>query len=236
MLRGKSPALTLLAPEQRVSHMPRLFHRPPKYCLHKGTKQAVVSYFGKTLYVGPYGSQKSHERYQEILREWHEKRYSEQAKNQPDSELPDVDATVAKITAASLRQKKRAGSPVTISELILVYRRYTHQYYRKHGKVTREAGMIDDVLRFLRKHHGLTIVDDFGPVALELREKMIDDLDWSRKHINKQVNRLRAMFKWASAKRSSPHLLQRHCGSCPALRRAAPEHAQQHQFYQSLMR
>ena len=29
---------------------------------------------------------------------------------------------------------------------------------------------------------------------------MIDELDWSRKYINKQVNRLRGMFKWASAK------------------------------------
>ena|GEM_PF-4902017 len=37
-LRGKSPELTLLAPEQRAKHMPRLFHRPPKYSLHKGTR------------------------------------------------------------------------------------------------------------------------------------------------------------------------------------------------------
>ena len=48
--------------------MPRLFHRPPLYRLHKSTKQAVVSFFGNKIYLGPYGSPRSHERYQEILK------------------------------------------------------------------------------------------------------------------------------------------------------------------------
>ncbi len=52
-----------------------------------------------------------------------------------------------------LRQKRRQGSPLTINELVLVYRRHTHEYYRKNGKVTREATIIDDVIRYLRKHH-----------------------------------------------------------------------------------
>ncbi len=105
------------------------------------------------------------------------------------------------VTASSLREKRLVGAPITISELILVYRRHTHEYYRKNGEVTREAGAIDDVLRILRKHYAMTYASEFGPLLLdELREKMIDDLDWSRKYINKQVNRLRAMFKWASAK------------------------------------
>ncbi len=50
--------------------MPRLFHRPPKYRFHKTTKQAVVSFFGKHIYLGPYGSHRSHQRYQEVLEEW----------------------------------------------------------------------------------------------------------------------------------------------------------------------
>jgi integrase len=38
-------------------------------------------------------------------------------------------------------------------------------------------------------------------VALDaLREKMIDELDWSRKYLNKQVNRIRGMFQWAGSK------------------------------------
>jgi hypothetical protein len=34
---------------------------------------------------------------------------------------------VASVTPASLREKAKAGSPVTISELILVYRRHMHE-------------------------------------------------------------------------------------------------------------
>ena len=185
--------------------MPRLFHRPPKYRFHKSTKQAVVSFFGETLYIGPYGSQKSHQRYQELLEQWEKRRHDEMAERSsasPSTESKsDLDRIVESVTPASLREKAKAGAPISISELILVYRRHTHEYYRKRGKVTREAGMIDEALRFLRRHHKATMVQDFGPVMLdELREKMIDELDWSRGHINKQVNRLRGMFKWAAAK------------------------------------
>ncbi len=116
--------------------MPRLYHRPPKYGLHKGSKQAIVSLFGQRVYLGPYGSPRSHT-----------------------------------------------------------------EYYRKNGKLTREATLIDDVIRILRKHHATDFLDDFGLAALEiLREKMIDELDGSRKHINKQVGRLVRMFKWAVGK------------------------------------
>ena len=182
--------------------MPRLFHRPPKYRLHKTTKQAVVSFFGKHIYLGPYGSQRSLQRYQEVLTEWEYLRDRERDDIQADSKhrAPDTNGEVSGVTASTLREKNLAGSPIAICELILVYRRHTHQYYRKNGEVTREAGAIDDALRILRRHHALTYASDFGPVLLDqLRESMIDELDWSRKYINKQVNRIRGMFKWASS-------------------------------------
>lgn len=178
--------------------MPRLFHRPPKYRLHKTTNQAVVSFFGRHIYLGPFGSKKSLQRYQEVLREWEQARHREGGSQETHGHS---DQAAQGVTAESLRQKRLAGSPVTISELILVYRRHTHEYYRKHGEVTREAGVIDDALRILRKHFGLSFADDFGPVRLDqLRDKMIDELDWCRSYINKQVNRIRGMFKWAAAK------------------------------------
>lgn len=173
--------------------MPRLVHRPPSYRRHKTTQQAVVSLFGEKVYLGPYGSPRSHARYQEILKKW------ERHRHQLANEASAVPA-VPKITAEKLRDKRRRGVPITISEVIFVYRGHTHAYYQKNGEVTREAGMIDDALRILRKHYGTCFVSAFGPVALnDLRDKIIEDLDWSRKYINKQVNRIRSMFKWASA-------------------------------------
>lgn len=183
--------------------MPRLFHRPPKYSLHKSTKQAVVSVSGKRIYLGPYGSKRSLQRYQEVLKEWEDARHRKQQQTKRDNEFCTAqDQPLAmNLTAAQLREKRAAGAPITISELILVYHRYTYEYYRKNGEVTREAGVIDDALRILRKHYGLICADDFGPVALDtLRDAMIDELDWSRKYVNKQVNRIRALFKWSTAK------------------------------------
>ncbi|MEO8269712.1 MAG: hypothetical protein ABI557_08330, partial [Aureliella sp.] len=79
--------------------------------------------------------------------------------------------------------------------------RFAREYCRKHGKITREASIIDDAIRILRKHYATVFLDDFGPIAMEpLREKMISQLNWSRNHINKQVSRLVRIFKWAASK------------------------------------
>lgn len=178
--------------------MPRLYHRPPKYCLHKGTMQATVSLHGERIYLGPHGSPKSHAEYQKVLLRWQSERDAVQVE-EPSKD--SVEKELSGITAATLRKKRFAGSPITINELALVFRRHARQYYQKNGKITREATLIDDVIRILRKHHATEFLDDFGPVALDaLREKMISDLDWSRKHINKQVGRLVRMFKWAAGK------------------------------------
>lgn len=178
--------------------MPRLFHRPPKYGLHKATKQAIVCHQGKMVYLGPYGSEKSHQRYREFLTEWNAARHQEVA---PERPATAKDRLAAAITPGSLRQKWRQGLKVSIDELVFVYRQHANSYYVKHGKVTREAEQIEEITLRLGKQHGLLPIDDFGPVELDnFRDKLIDDCDWSRKYINKQMVRLIAMFKWGVKK------------------------------------
>ena len=129
--------------------MPRLVHRPPAYRRHKSTNQAIVSLFGDRIYLGPYGSPRSHERYQELLKKWEKQRHQE-AQAAASDELPVLNSIAqAKpvITAAKLRAKRILGQPITVSEVIYVYRLHTHSYYQKNGEVTREAGVIDDALR-----------------------------------------------------------------------------------------
>jgi hypothetical protein len=74
---------------------------------------------------------------------------------------------VAGITPAKLREKRFAGSPLTVNELVFVYRQHAREYYQKHGRITREATIIDDAIRYLRKHHATTFLHEFGPVALD---------------------------------------------------------------------
>jgi integrase len=178
--------------------MPRLLKRPPKYGRHRASGQAVVYVNGASVYLGVYGSPKSHERYREFLAAWH----AQLAKAIESCAAEDAEETLAKtINPAALRQRRRDGGIVTLDELIFVYRRHARTYYVKHGQVTREAEMIVEVTGLLGRKHGDEPVEEFGPIALdEFRDGLIAEKDWSRKVINKNVGRLIRMFKWAVAK------------------------------------
>lgn len=178
--------------------MPRLFHQPPKYGLHKPSKQAVVYFQGRAIYLGPHGSEKSHQRYREFLDEWKSLRHRDQPpKQKPSSE----ERLAAAINPAVLREKWRQGLKVSIDELIFVYRQHARSYYVKNGEVTREAELIVEVTDLLGARHGRDRADDFGPVDLDsFRESLIDDRDWCRNFLNKQVTRVIAMFKWGAKK------------------------------------
>ena len=178
--------------------MPRLFHRPPKYGLHKSTKQAIVCHQGKIIYLGPYGSEKSHQRYRDFLEEWKSLRH------QTAFEAPvedDEERLADAINPVTLRERWRQGLKVSLDELIFVYRRHAREYYVKNGEVTREAELIEKITELLGLKHGRDRADDFGPVDLDnFRDSLIDDKDWSRKFINKQIVRVIAMFKWGAQK------------------------------------
>ena len=54
-----------------------------------------------------------------------------------------------------------------------------------------------DAVRPLQRLYGSTPARDFGPSALKtVRQEMIR-LGWARTYINKQVRRIKQVFKWA---------------------------------------
>jgi integrase len=171
---------------------------PPKYGRHKASGQACVYVSGREVYLGRYGSIKSHERYREFVEKW----LAQQAEAAPKVAVADAEECLAAtINPPNLREKRRAGGVVTLDELIFVYRRHARRYYIKNGKVTREAELIEEVTGLLGAQHGKRSVEDFGPVDLDqFREWLIDERDWARKNLNKQVVRLVGMFKWAVKK------------------------------------
>ena len=174
--------------------MPRLKNQPPKYYLHKRSGSAVVRINGREVYLGKYGSPESHERYAKAIVDWRDSL-------EPEPATPEeaFDKLSKRVTVVSLRERRKAGHLLTINELVIVSVKHARDYYRKNGKVTREAEQIEEVLGFLRKHHGRLPLEEFGPVLLkELRETMLEEFDWSRKHLNSQVARIVRCFKWAS--------------------------------------
>ncbi|MCI0685575.1 MAG: hypothetical protein L0Y71_26045 [Gemmataceae bacterium] len=143
-------------------------HRIPRYGKHRATGQARVVLNGRSIYLGPYGSPKSREAYQRAINEW------------------------------LARGRTTARSGLTIVELILAFWKHALVYYRKpNGVSTGELYCIKSACRPLRDLYGQSDADAFGPKELKaVRQAMIAN-GWVRKSINRNIERIRRMFRWA---------------------------------------
>lgn len=154
----------------RQTRSPRI----PKYRLHKASGQAVVTLLGRDIYLGKHGSEESHARYYEEIARW-----------QLQTALPESDAAPT--------------SQLTVNELFVSYWEYALIHYRKDGATTSEVSMIRQVMRELSAHYGSCRVADFGPIALKTVRRAMIERDLSRGFVNKQVDRIKRMFKWGVA-------------------------------------
>lgn len=149
--------------------MPRLSQSFPRYRKHRASGQAVVTLGGKDHYLGPHGTQASKAFYDRLIAEWLVGGRTVQDSDQQDYRLV---------------------------ELIAAYRRFARRYYRKNGKVTREAHLIDEAAKHAKRLYSRTPAAEFGPKRLKAVRQSMIDAGWSRKYINKQVGRIRRMFRW----------------------------------------
>ena len=155
--------------------MPQLINKPPSYCLHKASGQAVVWVDGHCRYLGKYGSDESHAAYRRLVAEW----------------ITDKRPFV---TPKQLPEEVRAD--LRVSELLVVYLDFAREYYVKNGRPTGEYRNMKDAIRPLGVLYETTPVREFGPAALRtVRERMIT-ANLSRKVVNARINRLKRIFKW----------------------------------------
>ena len=103
--------------------MPR-HPRIPSYRLHKPSGRAVVTINGKELYLGVYDSPESQAAYKREIAEW---------------------------LANHQLEIGPASSTRTVNEILLAYIRHAQQYYRKHGKPTKQLARIQAALRPVRE-------------------------------------------------------------------------------------
>jgi integrase len=141
--------------------------RKPSYLLHKPTGQARVRIDGKDLYLGPYGSAESRDRYDEIITEWF------------------------------ARQDDVAACLLTVDDLCLMFLDFADGYYRrKDGTPTGTVGNVRSALKYLVRLYGPTRVRGFGPRKLKaVRQAMIDD-SRCRTNINRLIHWVRRVFRW----------------------------------------
>jgi hypothetical protein len=90
-----------------------------------------------------------------------------------------------------------APKQITIGQLAMLYLQHAKKHYRKDGQQTTEVSAIQTAFRHLNRLHRKTSVADFTPKMLRaVRDSMIES-GYVRKSINKLIDRIRRMFKWA---------------------------------------
>ena len=167
---------------------------PPRYVKHKASGQAVVYHGGRTIYLGKYGSAASRKVYKRLVAEW-------TTKSGPLT----------------------TSEEITVSEVMLAYLSHAKSYYRKDGKATREFGHIVEVCRLIKPLYGHDSTVEFGPLALKTIRQLLIDADISRKHINKQVDRIKRIFRWAAAEELIPARVPQALGMVAGLRKGRSE-------------
>jgi integrase len=157
--------------------------RVPSYRYHKNSRQAVVVIRGQSFYLGPWNSPESKAEYRRVIAEhW----------------SPDPGPTRPAASPPS-------APPLTVDELILAYwKRKVVPYYVKDGRPTSERDNIHQALRPLRRLYGPTPARDFGPLALKAVRRTMIEAGRCRRVINKDVHRVRALFKWATGEELYP--------------------------------
>jgi hypothetical protein len=94
---------------------------------------------------------------------------------------------------------------ITVNEVLVLYLAHAKDYYRhEDGTQTNEVRCIKDALKWMTRLYGHTMAKSFTTVSLEtIRQTMVDG-GLCRKRINKDVARIRRLFRWAGAKRIIP--------------------------------
>jgi hypothetical protein len=91
------------------------------------------------------------------------------------------------------------GSDLTVVEVCNAYRKHANAYYVKNGKTTREAYIIQEMIRLVVPLSGRKLATEFGPIALKTVRQQMMDAGLCRSHINKQTLHRSVRFKNYSA-------------------------------------
>ena len=183
-----------------MSEATRRTRHVPSYRHHKPSNRAVVWIAGRDYWLGRYGSPESHEKYARLLQEWKAGGY------------------------LSPPAKSKAPADLLITELLARFWIHCQGFYRKpDGCPSGEAENFRQVLKPLKLLYGTTPARDFGPKKLKaVRERMIES-GWCRSHINKQVARVKHVFKWGVSEEMIPAAVHQALSTLAGLRRGKSE-------------
>src|SRR5262249_37504945 len=139
----------------------------------------VVTIEGKDVYLGKWNTPESRAEYDRLIGEW--------------------------LAGGRRLTGSRNDSGLSVNEVILAYWLHVEEYYRHpDGTPTNEVKNIKLALRPVKHLYGHTTAAAFDSLALEaVRSRMIE-AGLCRNRVNRDVARIKRMFKWAVAKKLVP--------------------------------
>lgn len=158
----------------------------PKLCHFKPRDLACVWITPtRRLYLGPYGSPESHERYAEVIRQL-----------LAGNEVTEAPALASDSTVPP--------SLLTVRQLAERFLAFARDYYVNDGVPTGEAKVAKLSVNAAVEVYGNLPASEFGPLALEsVRDRLVDK-GLSRRTINARIRRIVACFKWGAARELVP--------------------------------
>src|SRR5690606_18582959 len=146
---------------------------------------------GKRIYCGKWNvsggkpTADAVQTYNRIMAEW--------LANQGNSTLPK-------------RSSADAGEGgITIVRLVAQFWQHCRTYYKQPGGgLSAEATAYKHALKPLVDLYGRTPAAAFGPLSLKAVRQAMIGKGWSRKSINRQVLRIRGVFRWAAENEMLP--------------------------------
>jgi hypothetical protein len=156
--------------------MPSKTPRLLKYRHNRPKDLAVVRIDGKDYYLGKLSNVESQEKYGRLI----------------------AQMLTAPALADTAQPRDDGDSGLPINELLVAFwERHVVPYSVKDGRPTSEKDNIRQALRFVRPLYGHTPAKSFSPLALETVRQAMIDAGRCRQLINKDVSRIRGMFRWA---------------------------------------
>jgi len=160
---------------------------PPKYRQHKARNLAKVSISRRDIYLGPYNSPESHQRYAQVIAAWQAGRTADEieaivkgtAMPEPDS----IIGTAATITVGQLAKRFWAEHAAT--------------YYTSSTGLSRgRTANVKVALRAVNDLFAALPAAEFGPLHFQHVRQSLVDRGLSRRYVNDNMRLVVALFSW----------------------------------------
>lgn len=192
--------------------MPRPRKSVPSYLHSKPRNLAYVSLpDGKggrrVVYLGRYDSPESHAEYRQLIA---------RLKSQPEQNRLYQNPVPERLDHET--------EPPVVNEVILAFMRFAATHYRHpDGRPTGEIDNYKRAMIPLRNLYGDTLAADFGPRALAAVRQQMIDAKLCRGVINSRIDRIKRVFKWATAEELVPVAVYESLRTLAGLRRGRSE-------------